>query len=39
MGSHDTDEKYIVYIAFKFFANILAWWWPAQAETSRHYLN
>jgi hypothetical protein len=29
MGSHDTDEQYIVYTDREAFINILACWWPA----------
>ena len=39
MGSHDIDERYILYTGIYVFVNILAWWWPAYAKTSRHYLN
>ena len=39
MGSHDSDERYIVYGGIYVFINTGAWWWPAQAETGRQYLN
>jgi len=32
MGSHDTDEQYILYSGIYVLINILAWWWPAGSK-------